>query len=197
MPDALAGVVLAAGAGRRFGDAPKQLAGVDGLPLLQHAIDAQAGAELHRRAVVVGSRAGEVLAAVDLRGATAIHADGWEEGMAASLRAAVAWAAGAGTGAEWLLVGLGDQPRIGAAAVRAVADAARTAPPGTPAIRATFEGAGGHPVALHRSLWPALRRLRGDVGARDLLGGAREVELGALASPHDVDTPHDLEALTP
>ena len=34
----LAGLVLAAGAGRRFGAAPKQLADLRGIPVLEHAI---------------------------------------------------------------------------------------------------------------------------------------------------------------
>lgn len=189
----IAGAVLAAGAGRRFGAAPKQLAPVDGIPLLQHAVDAQARAGLDARAVVVGAHWEDVVAGVDLRDADTVRCDGWEEGLAASLRAAVAWSGE--IGATWLVVTLGDQPRIGADAVRAVVDAARGAT--ALAVRGTYDGRGGHPVALHRDLWPDLTALRGDAGARDLLGTAQEVELGALASPYDVDTPHDLEALIP
>lgn len=191
----IVGAVLAAGAGRRFGQEPKQLAPLGGRPLLQHAVDAQAGGGLDRRAVVVGARAGEVLAGIDLRGAEAVRCEGWEEGLAASLRCAVGWAQDAG--AAWLVVTLGDQPRIGAGAVAAVAGLARGAGDRVPAIRATYDGHHGHPVALARGLWPAVLRLRGDAGARDLLDGAREAELGALGAPHDVDTPGDLEALTP
>jgi len=201
----VAGAVLAAGAGRRFGDAPKQLADVGGLPLLQHAIDAQAAGGLDRRAVVVGARADEVLAAVDVRGADVVRAADWDEGLAASLRAAVAWADDVALEGDqdpevrprWLLITLGDQPRVGAAAVAAVAQAARAAAPGTDVVRATYAGEGGHPVALRRTTFDQLRALRGDTGARDLLAGARPVELGALADPADVDTPADLEALTP
>ena len=187
----IAGAVLASGAGRRFGETPKQLAPFGDRPLVQHAVDAQAEGGLDRRGLVVGAHAEDVLAAVDLRGAEAVRCEDWEEGMAASLRAAVAWAGDA----TWLLVTLGDQPRVGPSAVRAIVEAAGLTR--APAVRATFGGVGGHPVALHRSLWPAVAELRGDEGARALLDDAEELDLGHLASPEDVDTPHDLEALAP
>ena len=190
----VAGVVLAAGAGSRFG-APKQLAVLDGRPLLQHALDAQAGAGLDERVLVLGARAEEVRAAVDPRGARVVVCAGWEEGMAASLRAGLAELP-AGT---WAVVTLGDQPRIPAAAVRAVAGAARAGAGGAAAVRATYGGIPGHPIALGPAILARVARLRGDVGARPLLAGAavHELELGALGSPDDVDTPEQLEALRP
>jgi hypothetical protein len=64
-------------------------------------------------------------------------------------------------------------------------------------VRAAYDGRPGHPVALARSLFPAVAALRGDVGARDLLDAAatRTVEVGHLCRPDDVDVPADLEAL--
>jgi CTP:molybdopterin cytidylyltransferase MocA len=190
----IAGVVLAAGAASRFG-APKQLAVLDGRPLLQHALDAQADAGLDERVLVLGARAEEVRAAVDPRGARVVVCAGWEEGMAASLRAGLEDLS-PGT---WAVVTLGDQPRIPAAAVRAVADAALAGAGGAAAVRATYGGTQGHPIALGPAILARVARLRGDVGARPLLAGAavHELELGALGSPDDVDTPEQLEALRP
>ena len=59
------GILLAAGEGRRFGG-PKQLARVDGRPLIEHALEALH--DLDRRIVVLGARADEVRAGADLRG---------------------------------------------------------------------------------------------------------------------------------
>jgi CTP:molybdopterin cytidylyltransferase MocA len=190
----IAGVVLAAGAASRFG-APKQLAVLDGRPLLQHALDAQADAGLDERVLVLGARAEEVRAAVDPRGARVVVCAGWEEGMAASLRAGL----GDLPPGTWAVVTLGDQPRIPAAAVRAVADAALAGAGGAAAVRATYGGTPGHPIALGPAILARVARLRGDVGARPLLAGAavHELELGALGSPDDVDTPEQLEALRP
>ena len=58
--------MLAAGAGERFGG-PKQIAELDGRPLLEHALAAMEAAAVDRRVVVLGARADEVRAAVPLR----------------------------------------------------------------------------------------------------------------------------------
>ena len=64
----IAGLVLAAGAGTRFGQ-PKQLAELDGRPLLEHSIRAIAAAPVDRVVVVLGAGADQVTARVDPHGA--------------------------------------------------------------------------------------------------------------------------------
>jgi molybdenum cofactor cytidylyltransferase len=199
------GLVLAAGAGERFGG-PKQLAQLDGRPLLEHVLVAMAAAPLDRVAVVVGACADEVLERVPLHGAEPVVCSDWQEGMAASLRAGVGALADAGA----IVVALGDQPRLSPEAVRRVMEARSTERPGVPAIagsagrspralavRATYGGVPGHPVLLERALFGRLRELRGDEGARALLEGVevRAVECDGLGAPDDVDTPEQLARL--
>jgi molybdenum cofactor cytidylyltransferase len=189
----IAGVVLAAGGASRFGS-PKQLAELDGVPLLQHAVDAMlAVPAIDPVVVVLGAEAERVVAAVELDEARAVVCPDWAEGMAASLRCGVA-AVGA---ADWVIVTLGDQPRVTPQVIAAVMDAADSAPVGTAAVRATYDGVPGHPVALGRAMLPGVAKLRGDVGARELLGHAtvRTFEAGGLCDPVDVDTPEELEGL--
>jgi CTP:molybdopterin cytidylyltransferase MocA len=182
-----AGIVLAAGGGRRFGGV-KQLAVVRGRPLLEHALAAIAG--LDPRVVVLGHAAPEILARVDLQGVTPVVCHGWEEGQAASLRTGIA-AVGE---VEEAVVVLGDQPLIGPDAVAALLDAAEE---NVDAVRATYSGVQGHPVLLRRSLLARASELRGDTGFRPLLERARvqEVELGGLADPIDIDTREELARL--
>jgi CTP:molybdopterin cytidylyltransferase MocA len=185
--------VLAAGAGRRFGSV-KQLAQLGGVPLLQHAVDAMlAVAAIDPVVVVLGAEQERVRAAVDLDGARVAVCEGWEEGMSASLRCGVE-AAGE---AEWILVALGDQPLITPQVIAMVMDRAQSAGRGTVAVRATYDGVPGHPVALGRALLGEVRTLCGDRGARDLLtgSGVKMVEAGHLCRPDDVDTPDQLEAI--
>jgi molybdenum cofactor cytidylyltransferase len=180
-------VVLAAGAGRRFG-ATKQLAELDGKPLLQHAVDAQlAVPALEKIVVVLGHDAPRILSAVDFGNADPLVIDDWSEGQAASLRAGL----GAVPAAEAALITLGDQPYITPQVVAMVLDHRRRF---TAAVRATYGGAPGHPVLLERDLFADVMQLEGDVGARDLLASVavREVEAGNLCSPFDVDTKEDL-----
>jgi len=181
------GLVLAAGEGSRFGGT-KQLAPLAGRPLLEHALAAVA--VLDPRVVVLGHEAGAIAAAVDLQGARPVVCEDWREGQAASLRRGVA----ALGDVDAAVIVLGDQPRITAAAVAAVAAAAGAV---VPAARASYGGRPGHPVLLGRGLLARVGELRGDVGFRDLLEGVavREVEVGGLADPVDIDTREELARL--
>ena len=175
-------LVLAAGEGRRFGGT-KQLAELDGRPLLEHALAAVSA--ISPRVVVLGHAADEIRAQVDLHGARAVVCDDWAEGQAASLRCGVA-----ALEADEVLVVLGDQPGITAEAVRTIA----AAPGDHDAVRATYGGVPSHPVLLRRPLLDRAAELRGDVGFRDLLRDARvcEIEIGHLADPTDIDTREEL-----
>jgi molybdenum cofactor cytidylyltransferase len=189
----IGGVVLAAGGASRFGS-PKQLAELDGVPLLQHAVDAMlAVPAIDPVVVVLGAEAQRVREAVDFGEAQIAVCGDWAEGMAASLRCGVE-AVGA---CDWVILTLGDQPRVTPQVIAAVMDHADAAPSGTAAVRATYDGVPGHPVALGRAILPHVAALSGDVGARELLGQAtvRTFEAARLCDPTDVDTPEELEAL--
>jgi molybdenum cofactor cytidylyltransferase len=177
------GLILAAGEGRRFGGT-KQLAELDGRPLLEHVLAAMAG--ISPRVVVLGHAADKIRRGVNLHGASVVVCEDWAEGQAASLRAGLAALAGY----DAVVVVLGDQPEITAEAVAAVAAAAGD----EDAVRAVYDGTPGHPVLLRRALLERAGELRGDTGFRDLLESAsvREVEVGALADPADIDTREEL-----
>ena len=183
----IAGIVLAAGAGTRFGGR-KQLAPLEGRPLLEHALAAMAAAPVDERIVVLGAYADEIRATVDLHGVRPVVCDGWEEGIGASLRTGLDSLSPA---TDAIVVTLGDQPRISARAIAAVI-AARGGD--AQAVRATYGGEPAQPVLVERELFPELRALRGDVGAREVLRGARvrDVPCDGLGDPCDVDTRADL-----
>ena len=183
----IVGLVLAAGAGRRFGGT-KQLADLDGRPLLQYALDA-ANAEpaLDRVVLVLGHEAERIRAAVDLGRAEVTLAPGWNEGQAASLRAGVQ----AARDGEAIVVLLGDQPHPVPGAV----DRVLAARGEHPAVRARYGGKPGHPVVLEHALFGDLLRLRGDQGARDLLAQHAVTEVEMDAEQDDVDTPEQLERM--
>lgn len=185
----VAGLVLAAGGAERFG-ASKQLAEVGGVPMLERVLAALAEAPLERTCVVLGAGAQAILAAIDLHGAEPVICAGWADGQSASLRAGLEALADA----DAVLVAVGDQPLLSAAAAERVL-AARD--PAADAVRATYSGKPGHPVLLERTLFGELARLEGDVGARDVLTRARvlDVPCDGLGGAEDVDTPGQLEEL--
>jgi len=183
------GLVLAAGAGTRFGG-PKQLAELEGRPLLDHVLRAVAAAPLDRGVVVLGAGAEEILAALDLHGLEPVVCDRWEEGQSASLACGLARM----EDAEAVVIVLGDQPRVSPEAIRRVIGSRGE---GAAAVRATHGGKPGHPVLLERELFQRLRDVTGDIGGRNLLESAqvREVPCDDLGGGEDVDTPSQLESL--
>lgn len=192
--DGVVGLVLAGGAGLRFGGG-KQLADLEGRPLVQHAVDAAAAATgLDRLVVVLGADAERVRAALHPGRADVVTCPGWEEGIAASLRRGFEVAGGA----AWVVVLLGDEPRLPVAAIARIVDAARVAPTDVAAVRARWGGGRlGHPVAMRGALSGRVAHLRGDRGARELLADLRTVEIDCadLGDPADVDVPADLDSL--
>lgn len=185
-----AGLVLAAGAGTRFGATPKQLAVLGDRSLLQWAVDAQVGVDSDLLApivVVLGSRAAEVRDRIDFGRARAVLCCDWEAGQSASLRCGLR----ALGDPERVVVTLGDAPLVSS---ELIARFAAEPDQGRP-LRAVYDGRPGHPVALGREQITALREVHGerDEGARGLLRGARTIEVGHLCSGRDVDTPEDLE----
>jgi CTP:molybdopterin cytidylyltransferase MocA len=185
----IGGIVLAAGEASRFGSA-KQLALLDGRPLLEHSLRAITAAPVGRVVVVLGAGAEEILSGIDLNRAEPYVCPRWQEGQAASLASGLAEL----SDCEAVVVILGDQPRISPDAIRRVI-AARS--PDALAVRATYGGDPGHPVLLERRLFGRMRNVTGDHGARNLLMSVhvREVACDDLGGGEDVDTPSELDAL--
>jgi molybdenum cofactor cytidylyltransferase len=181
----IGGIVLAAGTGTRFGGS-KQLADLNGRPLLEHALRAMAASPVSRAVVVLGANAEDVLAGIDLHGAKPLMCERWEEGQSASLACGLSDL----SGAEAVVVTLGDQPHVPPDAIRRVLAARGEAP----AVRATYRKRPGHPVVLERELFGRLRNVSGDYGARHLFMqvGTREVPCDDLG---DVDTRTELDPL--
>ena len=176
------GLLLAAGAGRRFGG-PKALAREpDGTSWLLRSVQAlRPCAEV---VVVLGAEAERAAALLPMSVAR-IRADDWAEGMGASLRAGLL--ALDPTDHDVALVSLVDLPDVDGAVVARLA-AAATGP--DVLARAAYDGVPGHPVLLGRDHWAGVvETSTGDRGARDYLA-SHEVELvecGDLATGADVD----------
>jgi molybdenum cofactor cytidylyltransferase len=181
-------IVLAAGASRRFGS-PKQLVQFERRPLIQRVI---AGAtELTGAAVsvVLGAYAAEIAATLPPGSASIIINRDWQEGIASSIRAAVARLPGACDG---VLLLLADQPLVGSHSLNRLAAAWRRQPRSIIASR--YGAITGVPAIFPRWCFSDLASLCGDQGARILLRRYAD-HVVRLANPEaevDIDYPEDL-----
>lgn len=188
----MAGLLLAAGGGRRFGR-PKALVEFDGEPLVRRALRLLAAGGCAPVHVVVGAGADDL---PPLPGAVLVRNPDWYRGMGSSLRLGLASLPTNVTAAVVVLV---DQPLLTPAAVRRVRAAYAG---GAVVATATYAGRPGHPVLLGRDTWPLLERYAtGDRGARDLLRARPDLVLrvpcDGVGVPLDLDTPADLARVTP
>ncbi len=183
-----AGILLAGGAGVRFGGGKLLAPLADGTPVGVAAC--RALASVLRSPIAVVRPGDDVLAdLLEGAGARVVHCERAHEGMGASLACAVAASRDAG---GWV-VALADMPWVAPATIRAVADAiAGGASLAAPVIR----GERGHPVGFAASHREALLALRGDEGARAILARAAgtlvRLDVDDPGALRDVDRPSDL-----
>ncbi len=185
----VAGLLLAAGAGRRYGS-PKALVVERGQSWLARSVRALAEGGCTDVSVVLGADADaarELMADQDLMGwVNVIVAEDWREGMSASLRSGLT--ALHGTQASAVVVTLVDLLDVGPEVVARLGGRFDE----TTLRRASYDGKPGHPVVLGRDHWAAIiDTASGDVGARDYLAmhAVEVVECGDLATGTDQDRP--------
>lgn len=179
-------VVLAAGGGTRFdGDGHKLLADLGGRPVYRRALDNVLESGVRPIWVVTGAVSLELPDDV-----TELAHPGWAAGQASSLWRALD--ALSPTAAQFVVVGLADQPSIPPSAWRQVS----AADPVHRIVVASYGGVRGpNPVRLHRSVWPLIDR-QGDRGARRVIEMYPDWvhDVACAGSPHDIDTSEDLRS---
>jgi len=182
--DGLAVLILAAGASRRLGQ-PKALVRLSGQSLVLRA--ACLAAALHPTwvGVVVGSRAGALVAPLKGLGVHRVQAHQWRLGLSASLRAGVR---AAPLRAKRLLILSVDQWGLTYQDLRSL-----VRPHGRHPVAARYQDTIGIPACFPHRVWPALLSRRQDRGAKDLLSSAHSVALPRAST--DLDTPAALQVL--
>ena len=186
-------VLLAAGAGSRFGGG-KLLALYRGRPLIEGALANLADAPVDETVVVVGDYAKRLREVCERYGARVVVNPEWRRGQSTSVRAGLH---ALRPDARAAVVLLADQPLVGAGAVERLVGAFER---GAKVAVATYEGRPRNPVLFSREVWPLLEaQLSGDEGARPFLRRHPElvvrVPCDGLGNPADVDTAEDLRRL--
>jgi CTP:molybdopterin cytidylyltransferase MocA len=187
-------IVLAAGAGSRFGGG-KLLAKFGGKTLIEATLLGLREAPVDETIVVVGNDAEGLRGFCESYGVGVAENPDWAEGMATSVKRGLA-ACPPDAGAA--VVVLADQPLVGAEAVERLLRAHEEG--GASVVVATYGGERRNPALFAREVWPMLEaELSGDEGARGFLKRhpevVTEVPCDDVADPTDVDTVEDLRRL--
>jgi len=185
----ICGILLAAGASKRFGSDKLMHTLAGTTPVAVAALANLRSAIPHVIAVV---RPGVPLLENRLSeaGATVILCANADEGMGASLATAVG---ASGDVAGWVIA-LADMPYI---RPETIAKIAASLAEGAPIVAPSYRGERGHPVGLSARFRAQLEALGGDEGARSVLRQhAQLVKLIEVDDPgvcRDIDTPADLQ----
>lgn len=189
----IAGLLLAAGRGRRFGGDKLLHPLTDGEPVVL-ASARSLRAALTRAVALVRPDQPQLAARLAALGLEVVEVGDADAGMGHTLAAGVT----ATADADGWVVALGDMPRLAPATTARVAAALAA---GASIAAPVHAGRRGHPVGFAGEWRTALRALHGDTGARHLLA-AHAARITALTVDDpgcllDVDTPADLAALAP
>lgn len=189
-------VVVAAGAGRRFGTTvPKLAAPLGDSSVLAHTLQSVLASGLPLVVVTVAPLVGlvrEVVASRDIVLLPPVGSASREPlGVGYSIAAGVCARA---QSCGWLVLP-GDMPRVRPQTLQAVARAVCLG--AAPIVCAQHGGRAGHPVGLSAELYNELSRLSGDQGLRRVLARypSVPVETGDAGVLVDIDTQADLERL--
>jgi len=190
----IAGIVLAAGLSRRMGR-PKLLLDWGGKPVIRRAVEQVRAGGVDEVVVVLGREAQGIREALSGLPVRFVENPEPEAGQASSIACGVS---ALGPAASATLIALGDQPALPPDVIPRLLQTFRET--GKAVVAPVYRGAQGNPVLFASAVFPELRGLTGDRGARSVV--EKDPSRVALASfdlpmPADLDTFEDYERLRP
>lgn len=190
----VAGIVLASGLSRRFGQSNKLLSPLGGVPIVRRTVQAYLESSLDPLLVVVGFEGEAVATALEGLPVHILRNSGYAQGQSRALVRAVADLPATVLGA---VIGVGDQPLLTATVINTLIDTFRRS--ANPIVAPRYGGQRGNPVLFARSLFPELIEVQGDQGGRGVLARRPDqISLVDFTDPRlgaDIDTPDDLQRL--
>ena len=184
----IAAVVLAAGSSSRMGK-PKQTLQLEGWSMLERVLQTLSRTKVDRVVVVLGAHSSAVRGGVKFGREKVVLNPRFKEGMSGSLRLGLAEV----EETDAAIIVLGDQPFVSPGTIDRIIDAYVSSK--SPVVVPVYRGRRGNPVLFDRSLFPQIRRIRGDVGAKSVVAGNEDkllqVDVNDEGILVDIDTPSD------
>ena len=185
----ISAVVLAAGLSTRMG-MPKMLFSVEGRPMLEKVLEIFRRTMVGEVVVVLGAESSRVSGEVEFLGERVVINRGYRKGMSSSLKLGLARVS---PRADAAMVALGDQPFLSPSTVDRIIEAFLAKRP--PIVVPVYGRVRGNPVLFARSVFPDVKKIEGDAGARSVVAqyGDRVLEVPVRDSGVllDIDTPGD------
>lgn len=184
-------VILAAGSSSRLGE-PKQLVTFQDKPLLQKVVDLCTPLEFGSGVIVLGADSAAIQKTVNPGTFRFVMNEKWTEGIASSIRKGVAYTLELNPQTEHLLFLLSDQPFVTTELLQKLWKTH------TGGITASFYNNDvGVPAIFSKEMFPLLKELRGDHGAKKIMKRFRDKvsQVDFDMGYFDVDTPEDYAEL--
>jgi molybdenum cofactor cytidylyltransferase len=198
----LGAIVLAAGSGSRFSSRPgeKLLAPLEGDTILGHVLRALRDFQPAVTVVVLGHGADRIVESIDWEDESIVRNERPDRGVATSLQLGIDAISSLDSGLDGAFVVLGDQPRLRASTLLALATAADRSEAGAQPIvvpRYSDDPGPRNPVLLLRPGWELAREMEGDHGLAPLIALRPDLVLDVAVPGEmpDIDRPEDLERI--
>ncbi len=187
-------IILAAGQSARLGS-PKQLLTYKGKNLLRHTVDEALETGCPSVFVVLGANSDLLRKELKDKPVMILENTDWEEGMASSIRYALKEITGTILRPDSIIFMVCDQPYVSSALLLDLMKKKNET--GKHIIASSYNEQAGTPALFHRSFFPALMELKGDIGARKLIGD-HPTQVATVSFPDgakDIDTKEDYASL--
>lgn len=184
---AIGAIILAAGGSIRYGSA-KQLALVDGVPMLKRTVNNVLASDPRTVVVITGAIRTQIAALLEEDDVAFAHNPKWYEGMAGSITTGIKYLEKHQPDVDAAMVVLADQPFITGADFKSMHQAFN----GKSIVATAYPDGPGVPAIFPQSVWPSMQHLTGDAGARDLLRSTSDIVTVTLGDTRDIDRPSQI-----
>ena len=190
----LAIIILAAGKSKRLGS-PKQLLQYKGKGLLQNSVEAALNTNIKPVIVITGANASLIEKELINYPVKQVLNENWEDGMASSILCGLTYAENTIPDLDAVMFLACDQPFVDGDLLNNLIEKQKET--GAPITASSYEEVVGIPAIFHKSIFPELKTMQGDSGAKKIIShyADKTVTLSFQQGKIDIDTKIDYENL--